>query len=297
MTRRTLWVPSTAGEEFFQALYEVVGRPITVDHPEQADLEYLVRPTAFAESVRLAATVDVAMRCIRTGREMVNGSQVTWKTMGRALRTEVGIPPILSGNSRFCQLAIQTSEIAQAKPRSNVNEAKLRAGGEQKCYLCGSVLNMDGNEGKTFSVEHVWPQSMGGDSRLDNLLPACTDCNSKRQHQVSWATGPVFSTWLKSPVPVDEEGYAVTVDPNVSKYKPKNEAASNHLWVSLALSRMAAVASGDPWAGDRNGGRRTTLKAAAMAMGTVRTMVKFPPGTVGKRFTFFELMNYQGNLA
>lgn len=296
MTRRALWVPSTAGEEFFLALYEVLGKPITVDHPEQNDLEYLVSPAAFAESVRLAATVDVTLRCIRTGKEMLDGSKVAWKAMGKALRTEVGIPPILSDNTRFCQLAIQTSEIAQAKPRSKENEAKLRAGGERKCYLCDSVLNMNGNEGRPFSVEHVWPQSMGGDSRLENLLPACTDCNSKRQHQVSWATGPVFSTWLKSPVPVDNQGYAITVDPKC-KSKPKNETASNHLWVSLALSRITAVASGEPWAGNRYGGRPMTLKDAAMAIGALRTVVEFPPGTAGKRFTFFELMNYQGNQA
>lgn len=297
MTRGPLWIPSTDGEEFFQELYEVLGKPITVDHPQQTDFEYLVTPTAFAESVRLAATVDVALRCIRTGREMLSGSQVTWKAMGKALRNEVGIPPILSDNARFCQLAVQTSEIAQAKPRDKVNEAKLRAGGQRKCYLCGALLRMNGNEGKSFSVEHVWPQSMGGDSRLENLLPACTDCNSRRQHQVSWATGPVFSTWLKSPIPVDPDGYAISADSSASKYKPKNETASNHLWVSLALSRIAAVASGEPWAGNRYGGRRMTLKAAAMAMGAVRTVVEFPPGTAGKRLTFFELMNYQGNQA
>lgn len=296
MTRGTLWIPSTVGEEFFQELYEALGKPITVDHPEQADLEYLVTPTAFAESVRLTATVDVALRCIRAGKEMLNGSKVNWKAMGRALRTELGIPPILSDNPRFCQLAIQTAEIAQTKPRSKSDEAKIRVRGKERCYLCDSVLHTNGNEGKPFSVEHVWPQSMGGDSRPDNLLPACADCNSNRQHQVSWATGPVFSTWIESPIPVDEYGHAITDDPNAPKRKPKNETPSNHLSTSLALARLAAVASGEPWNGDRIG-RRMTLKAAAQAMGSIRKVVKFPPDTAGKRFTFFELMNYRENLA
>jgi hypothetical protein len=197
--------------------------------------------------------------------------------MGKALRTELGIPPILSDNSRFCQLAIQTAEIAQTKPRSKSDEAKIRARGKERCYLCDSVLNTNGNEGKPFSVEHVWPQSMGGDSRPDNLLP-------------------VFSTWIESPIPVDKYGHAITNDPNAPKRKPRNETPSNHLSTSLALARLAAVASGEPWSGDRIG-RRMTLKAAAQAMGSIRKVVKFPPGTAGKRFTFFELMNYRENLA
>jgi hypothetical protein len=296
MTRGTLWIPSTAGEEFFQELYEVLGKPITVGHPAQTDLEYLVRPTAFAEAVRLTATVDVAMRSIRAGKEMLNGSKVNWKTMGKALRTEVGIPLILSDNARFCQLAIQTAEIAKEKPRSKDNEAKIRVRGKERCYLCDSVLKTHGNDGKPFSVEHVWPQSMGGDSRPDNLLPACAECNSNRQHQVSWATGPVFSTWLQSPVPGDKGAHAITTDPNAQKRKPKNETPSNHLSTSLALARLAAVASGESWSGDRKG-QRMTLKAAALAMGSVRKEVKFPPDTAGKRFTFFELMDYRENLA
>lgn len=273
MTRGRLWIPSTVGEEFFQELYEVLGKPITVDHPEQSDLEYLVTPAAFVESVRLTATVDVALRCIRVGRELRDGSKVSWKDMGKELRTEVGLPSRLSVNQRFCQLAIRTAEIAQTKPRSKVDEAKIRVRGQERCYLCDSVLETNGNAGKQFSVEHVWPQSLGGDSKLDNLLPACSDCNSNRQHQVSWATGPVFSTWLKSPVPG----------------KPKNETPSNHLSTSLALARLAAVASGEPWSGDHIG-RQMTLKAAAKAMGSVGKVVKFPPGAAGKRFTFFELM-------
>jgi 5-methylcytosine-specific restriction endonuclease McrA len=39
------------------------------------------------------------------------------------------------------------------------------------CYYCGSHAN---------TVDHVVPRRLGGDDSLDNLLSACSKCNSRK---------------------------------------------------------------------------------------------------------------------
>jgi hypothetical protein len=59
------------------------------------------------------------------------------------------------------------------------------------CYLCGIALNYDlGPTEKDWDVtlDHLWPQSYGGDSVEENILPACRLCNTKKkQDYASWA--------------------------------------------------------------------------------------------------------------
>ena len=61
----------------------------------------------------------------------------------------------------------------------------------QGCYMCGRTLSFDsvdeGGDGYA-TLDHLWPQAYGGDSVIENLLPACGKCNSqKKQDYASWA--------------------------------------------------------------------------------------------------------------
>src|SRR3546814_15014473 len=68
-----------------------------------------------------------------------------------------------------------------------------------QCYMCGRALTRRGNAGvDKYTVEHLWPISFGGETIEGNLLPACANCNSRRKHMLSWAWGPVQSTYLHS---------------------------------------------------------------------------------------------------
>lgn len=62
------------------------------------------------------------------------------------------------------------------------------------CYSCGVQLDKSSNNDKnSATVEHLWPQSLGGDSDFRNLLPACMACNSNRNEHADW---PAF--WFQS---------------------------------------------------------------------------------------------------
>lgn len=63
-----------------------------------------------------------------------------------------------------------------------------------RCYSCDVVLDRKSNaEKNSATVEHLWPQSLGGDSDFRNLLPACMACNSNRNEHANW---PAF--WFQS---------------------------------------------------------------------------------------------------
>lgn len=61
-----------------------------------------------------------------------------------------------------------------------------------ECYLCGhpvgdsSVTNLTPHV-RPGTLDHVWPQTWGGASSEDNLLPACAECNRRKDHMATWA--------------------------------------------------------------------------------------------------------------
>lgn len=56
------------------------------------------------------------------------------------------------------------------------------------CYMCGIDLDFDEqHEHYKFSLEHIWPQRYGGDSIVDNWLPSCGSCNTRKKRD--------FATW------------------------------------------------------------------------------------------------------
>jgi 5-methylcytosine-specific restriction endonuclease McrA len=51
---------------------------------------------------------------------------------------------------------------------------------ERKCYICGGAVDYrrNNNVDEGWSIDHVWPQSLGGQSSSPNLRIACRECNS-----------------------------------------------------------------------------------------------------------------------
>jgi hypothetical protein len=66
------------------------------------------------------------------------------------------------------------------------------------CYMCGVELDYTEQDPvRKFTMEHVWPQSFGGNSIEQNLLPACASCNSnKKKNYASWAMVGVQSLMI-----------------------------------------------------------------------------------------------------
>jgi hypothetical protein len=55
----------------------------------------------------------------------------------------------------------------------------------QRCEICGRIIDYDATDTQNaFSLDHLWPQSLGGLSEAWNLRTSCKNCNSRRQNIV-----------------------------------------------------------------------------------------------------------------
>jgi hypothetical protein len=66
------------------------------------------------------------------------------------------------------------------------------------CYLCGQKLTFElENAPSHITIDHIWPRCFGGESEVDNLLPACLSCNtSKKKNFATWSMVAVHSLAL-----------------------------------------------------------------------------------------------------
>jgi hypothetical protein len=256
-----LWRPVTFGEELFLRLYRELGHPIEVRGPAVIDLDFLIAPQLFRDFARLSATLEIFLRCVRASRHFFETQgHLSPKQVGQALRQEVDLPAGLYTDREFLECAKQTGRIASLKPRSPAIERNATRTEPRQCYLCDVPLTDTPGARDQFTIEHMWPLSLGGDTVEDNLLPACKNCNDTRQHVVTWAWGPVQSTFHASSA---------------------GEPPPRELRLSLAVARIMLVA-----AGAHPGKQVLTLKEAAKK---IRPAVVDPEVVRGRHYVYFEM--------
>jgi hypothetical protein len=77
----------------------------------------------------------------------------------------------------------------QGIPRSIATRIKDRSEQrKQPCELCGKSINYastSSTDPDRFSLDHIWPSSLGGSSDESNLRVACGGCNAFRQNYVN----------------------------------------------------------------------------------------------------------------
>lgn len=256
-----LWRPVTYGEDLFLRLYAELGQHLEVRGPQDIGLEFLVSPARFVEFTRLAATLEIFLRCVRTAKDFFEAEgHLPAAQIAHALRQQVDLPSRLYGDREFCECAKQAGHIASTKPRPPSVERNAMRTEPRDCYLCGIRLRDVRAVHDQFTIEHLWPLTFGGATVEDNLLPACKNCNDSRKHFITWAWGPVQSTFHAS---------------------SKGEDPPRELRLALALARIMLTAGGSP------GGRRLlTLKQAAKK---IRPAVVTPTLKHGRHYVFFEL--------
>jgi len=100
---------------------------------------------------------------------------------------------IFTGNDVFLEADEHTSkwinELAAKRPEygQRINKyAENRPLALQKnngkCVYCGDPAN---------SVDHIIPRSKGGSDELDNLVPACMDCNRRKKNKLGWGRSAI----------------------------------------------------------------------------------------------------------
>lgn len=260
----TAWMPVTYGEELFLNLYEELGEQMRVTGPKGSQMEYLVNFPAFETFAKLSATCEVFLRCVRCAIDQYRqGSSAPAIRFAQAARRELDLPSQLLQNQKFAERLKQVGRIASEQHRDRTIEANATRNEPNQCYLCGETLTKTGHSTRT--IEHLWPLSLGGETVENNLILACNDCNSKRGHMMTWACGPVHSTYY-----------------TYSSNNPKTKNPPADLRLSLALARLMQAAA--PMRGRRE---PRTLKEAAQL---VRPAILDLDVQKDRPYVYFELL-------
>lgn len=111
------------------------------------------------------------------------------REVSRFIQDELSISLDNESRSKLSRYVIRAAcesrrEIPPSIKTSYKNKSRFHS-----CYLCDRELDIDVADEKAhnfFTLEHIWPTSMGGDSHPDNLLPACIDCQDCKKDSISW---------------------------------------------------------------------------------------------------------------
>jgi len=260
----TAWKPVTYGEELFLNLHDELGARMQIDGPEGSKMECLVNFPAFQTFAKLSATCEVFLRCVRCAVDQYRqGSSAPAIRFAQAARRELDLPARLLQNQKFAERLKQVGRIAFEKHRDKAIEANATRNEPDQCYLCGTPLTRTGHATRT--IEHVWPLSLGGETVEHNLVLACSDCNNKRGHMMTWAYGPVHSTYY-----------------TFSSNNPGTKNPPADLRLSLALARLMQAAG--PTRGRR---KLLTLKEAVRV---VRPAIPDLDVQKDRPYVYFELL-------
>ena len=254
------WKPATIGEVVFLSLYRHLGQHIDVSD-QRSDLEFLVTPDRFKEFARMAATLEVFLRTVRSASRTYAANQgATASLYGKNARDEADLPASVATAPEFRALLRDLGRVAHEKRRNSTIEKNISRGGTANCYLCGTDLVFTGNAHNKATVDHVWPLRFGGEGSEENLAVACKDCNEKKGHAATWAWGPVVSTY--------------------EELTDADTALNSSLRISLILARIMCEASAPA--------RRSTLKQAAARIWPAASNVIMPPN---HPHVYFECLN------
>lgn len=257
------WKTETPGERLFLLVYELTKDSLA---PRQSDQSWIVSATGLREFTRLVAAMELMHRCLNVAVESIQANpHCSPAAIRRDLRSSVelyvgdAILGPISEQSRLAAIAYLEQKLSNGK--KNLTHRQERP----YCCWCGkhtsraksATLGAD-----IATVEHLWPEYLGGTSIEENLTIACKACNSARQHAFTWA-------WFALQACNEE--------------LDSHNSLPRHIYLALALHRLIRVASGQT----RIARNPVSLKEASKILQGAIPKVDLQPN---RRYTFFEIV-------
>ncbi len=186
--------PSTAGERLCQYIHEELGDERTWRYLQNT-IRSIGNPEKLAGYYRQHASLFLTCKLISAGKCISAGGNID------ALLTIVQMFPWSHLNCGNKLLRLLSNAVAKADRDISPGVRKaLLAYAKQlhsHCYICGVTLDFNNLKSpQDYTAEHLWPSSYGGDSAEENLLPACSTCNSAKDNIPSWVSTDIHSLFL-----------------------------------------------------------------------------------------------------
>lgn len=258
------WMTETPGERLFLIAYNLVkdiGQSIPLSN------SWIVSTDGFSEFIRLVAAMELTHRCLNVAVETISENQFSSveRITQELRRIDVG-QGISNGALRTLAEATRLAAIAYVNQKlTDGQKNRTHKNEKPRCCWCGTHTTRAKNNSNddTATVEHLWPEYLGGTSVEENLTIACKACNTARQHAFTWAWFALQSC--------NEE-------------LDRHNRLPRHIYLALALYRLMRVAAGKT----RISRNLISLKeASTMLKGAVPEVVLQP----NRRYTFFEILS------
>ena len=190
-----------------EALFCLIHRSLVGNIGQNENHPWLARWTLFeawSEFIEQATCLFFVGRLIRLARHL-DSLHCDEKLVRRELSSFINNDVGLSRDElhKWVQLTISAADVSRLDCSDGIAKSMKAWAKKDRpiCYLCGVNLDFGdkSNAKNTYTLEHIWPRSFGGDSSdIDNLLPACKLCNSARKKGFAmWSATAIHSVNLK----------------------------------------------------------------------------------------------------
>lgn len=193
--------PVTAGERLCQVLFLRVVEPSDWDSL-RSSIPLRSHTEQYVELFQEVLTTNLTCRVVSLGCSLAATRSIEDPVFGRefkeALGDSIGIPrSVISDVLRNAVPAVAVAGHGfTPKEKKQIRDAARALGAS--CYMCGQALDYSPNATghQVYTLEHVWPNSYGGDSIPENALPACQGCNVAKGNFATWGMVAVQSLIL-----------------------------------------------------------------------------------------------------
>jgi hypothetical protein len=256
------WIPQTSGERLFLALYEYVVSHLS---PQLVNQPWVVSSEGLTEFFRLTTVMEITHRCLNEGVDLLSVfPDASTEALLRRLRMKVGFAFNIEFERRVAE---QTWHASHAYIHANLTKTMADQAHREStkyCCWCGTLTSRSKvQDYDTATVEHIWPQFLGGTSIIDNLTVACYNCNNRRQHAYNWGWFPIHTF--------------------SDKFSAKN-GLPKEIKLAVGIHRLMKIAS----AQTIHSSERLSLKDALQIVSPVIPSI---PCELDTRYTFFEILN------
>ncbi|MES3100520.1 HNH endonuclease [Sphingomonas faeni] len=238
---------SSFGEALlFQLLRYHRELPLLVESVDRLGVSLCGRSDDLADFYVGSTVMNIHMRLvklavdIREERERLDDQIALFRVRAAA---QLGLSHLTYGADLddLARLAIRCAEMSarDGVPPNMTQAAAIETAG--RCYSCGLYFTDEDELGPLVRTgDHVWPASLGGDTVLSNMLPACGRCNSAKQHMAVWQM-----CWLQPEVySYSKWSRASVIMANAVKMALHTRAAFDHAHVAGSTLKTAFLAIG-----------------------------------------------------
>jgi 5-methylcytosine-specific restriction endonuclease McrA len=198
------WIASSVGEVLlFELLRYQRELPLIVESLDRLSLSLCGRGDELADFYVGSTVMNMHMRLVKLAIDVREGherldEQISVFRARAASQLEL---THLTYGANLDDLARTSIRCAEMSARGAVPPQMTKAAAaetDDTCYSCGRYFtDQDENGFLVRTGDHVWPASLGGDTTLANMLPACVSCNGAKKHmavwQMSWLQTEVYS--------------------------------------------------------------------------------------------------------